>query len=138
MKYDRRLLFLILVAFFLSGCSVSHSISSSSDSSSSISRSSSGLEISDQNRKDYIKDLETYTEAIGQSHVSGDDFMRGLSRIARNHGISDWESYRYTYVGVGRGLKAAGIDKGKIGDLPYLEPLLSGHPKRIEYIKEGY
>ncbi len=130
----------MVVAAILSsyGCSISHSISSSSDSSTSISRSSSGPEVSEETKNAYIKDVATYTEAIGTSQISGEDFMRGLSRIAKKHGISDWESCEYTYEGIGQGLKATGIPKDKIADLPYLKILISNNEKRLEYIKEVY
>ena len=82
--------------------------------------------------------MATYTEAIGQSSITADDFMRGLSKIAKKHGISDWEGYKYTYIGIGKGLKAAGIEKDRIKDLPYLNVLVSGNEKRLDYIKEGY
>ncbi len=132
---------LLILTFFITGCSISHSISSSSDSSRSISRSStssSGEEVSEETRKAYVNDVATYTEAIGQSSITADDFMRGLSKIAKKHGISDWEGYKYTYIGIGKGLKAAGIEKDRIKDLPYLNVLVSGNEKRLDYIKEGY
>ncbi len=132
---------LLILTFFITGCSISHSISSSSDSSRSISRSStscSGEEVSEETRKAYVNDVATYTEAIGVSSITADDFMRGLSKIAKKHGISDWEGYKYTYIGIGKGLKAAGIEKDRINELPYLNVLVSGNEKRLDYIKEGY
>ncbi len=132
---------LLILTFFITGCSISHSISSSSDSSRSISRSStssSGEEVSEETRKAYVNDVATYTEAIGQSSITADDFMRGLSKIAKKHGISDWEGCKYTYIGIGKGLKAAGIEKDRIKDLPYLNVLVSGNEKRLDYVKEGY
>lgn len=132
---------LLILTFFITGCSISHSISSSSDSSRSISRSSkssSGEEVSEETRKAYVSDVATYTEAVGESSITADDFMRGLSKIAKKHGISDWEGYKYTYIGIGKGLKAAGIEKDRIKELPYLNVLVSGNEKRLDYIKEGY
>lgn len=134
-------LLLIAMALFISGCSISHSVSSSSDSSRSISRSSnssSGPKVSEETRKAYVKDISTYADAIGGSRISGDDFMRGISKIAKKHGISDWESYKYTYIGIGKGLKAAGISRAQLQDLSYLKGLLSGNEKRLDYIKQGY
>jgi hypothetical protein len=85
-----------------------------------------------------VKDVATYADAIGGSQISGDDFMRGISKIAKKHGISDWESYKYTYIGIGQGLKAAGIPKDQIKELPYLKGLMIGNEKRLDYIKQGY
>ena len=128
-------------ALFISGCSISNSVSSSSDSSRSISRSSdssSGPKVSEETRKAYVKDVATYADAIGASQISGDDFMRGISRIAKKHGISDWEGYKYTYIGIGQGLKAAGVPKDQVKELIYLKGLVSGNEKRLDYIREGY
>ena len=142
MKFQKIVRFFLIISLLLgSACSISHSVSSSSDSSRSISRSStssSGEEVSEETRKAYVNDVATYTEALGESSITADDFMRGLSKIAKKHGISDWESYRYTYVGIGKGLKAAGIAKDQVGELPYLKVLVSSNEKRLDYIKEGY
>ncbi len=132
---------LIVALAAMSGCSISHSISSSSDSSTSISRSStssSGPSVSDETKKAYVKDVATYVGAIGQSQVSSEEFMNGISSIAKRHGISDWESFDPTYEGIGQGLKSAGIDKEEIKDLPYLKVLLSSNPARLEKIQDAY
>ncbi len=122
----------------MGGCSISHSISSSSDSSASISRSSSGPSVSEEERKAYVQDVATYVDAIGNSGVSAEDFMRGISRIAKKHGITDWEGYKYTYIGIGKGLKAAGIAKDQVSSLACLKVLLSGNSERLKYIEQGY
>jgi hypothetical protein len=125
----------------ISGCSISHSISSSSDSSTSISRSStssSGPSVSDETKKAYVKDVATYVGAIGQSQISSEEFMNGISSIAKRHGISDWESFDPTYEGIGQGLKNAGIGKEEIKELPYLKLLLSSNPSRLEKIQDAY
>jgi len=133
--------FFIVSVFFLSGCSISESVSSSSDSSRSISRSStscSGPEVPEETRKAYEKDVVTYVSAIGRSDVSGEDFMRGLGSIASRHSITDWENYKFTYVSIGEGLKKAGLQKDEIPNLPYLKALLGANSKRIDYVKEGF
>ena len=132
---------LMCLVFMVSGCSISDSISSSSDSSRSISRSStssSGPEVSEETRKAYVNDVSTYTEAVAESAVTADDFMRGLSKIAQKHGISDWESYEYTFKAIGQGLKEAGIPKDQVKDLPYLNVLISSNSQRLDWIKDAY
>jgi len=126
---------------FLWGCSISQSVSSSSDSSRSISRSStssSGPEVPEETRKAYEKDVVTYVSAIGRSDVSQDDFMRGLGSIASRHSITDWENYKFTFVAIGEGLKKAGVQMDEIPNLPYLKTLLGADPKRLDYVKEGF
>ena len=132
---------LLLSAALLSGCSISHSVSSSSDSSRSISRSStssSGPEVSDETKKAYVKDVETYVAAIGRSDIGPEEFMRGIGSIAKRHAITDWESYDFTYTAIGKGLKKARLSKDEIDTLPYLKPLVAGDAKRLGLIKKGY
>jgi len=121
-----------------SGCSISYSSKSSSDSSRSSSESSSGPSTSDETRKAYEGDVTTYTFAIGTGETSPEDFLRGLSSIAEQHGITDWESYKPTYIAIGRGLKKTGISRDQLQELPYLQTLLLGQEKRLGYIKEGF
>lgn len=93
------------------GCSISESISKSVSSpfewSSASSASSSG---SSPNRSEaYRNDVRDYTQAYVKSGGDFDTFTRGLSNIASKHGVSNWESDDNTYVGIGQGLKKAGV-----------------------------
>src|SRR5258706_6234518 len=100
-------------AAIAAGCSILDSISSpfswSSDSIASSSRSSS------RNRsEDYRNDVANYTQAQVQSGGDFPTFTRGLSQIAAKHGVSDWESDSNTYVGIGQGLKRAGVTQTQV------------------------
>ena len=127
MKRITSLSFFCLSLYFiglLAGCSISHSISSSSDSSRSISRSStscSGPQVPEETRKAYVKDVTTYVSAVGKSGITSEDFMRGLGSIAKRHSISDWEDYKYTYIAIGKGLKAAGVERNRIMAFPIFQ-----------------
>jgi hypothetical protein len=51
-------------------------------------------------------------EATRQWLVSGgeiQDLRLEISRIASKRGVSDWEQDEQTYLGIGRGLKRAGV-----------------------------
>jgi len=99
----------------LAGCSISHSSQSSSGSSKSSSdlvsspfASSSKSSASDQAR--FEGDVADYTaEFVTSSSGTMDGFRNQLSKIAEDHGITDWENNRSTYVAIGRGLKKADL-----------------------------
>ncbi|MGH7787882.1 MAG: putative lipoprotein [Candidatus Binatia bacterium] len=134
----RRLVFAVLTACVLplvSGCSISKSISSpfewSSDSSASSSRSSSG-----DRSADYQSDVRSYTKAYVQSGGSYDTFGAGLSGIAKKHGVSNWESDMDTFVGIGAGLKQAGVSPTALE--VWKTNLSQGDPTKATAIQKGY
>lgn len=126
----------IAVALLLAGCSISKSISSpfewSSDSIASSSRSSSK-----DRGQSYRDDVRDYTKAYVQS--GGADFASytsGLGRIAAKHGVSDWSADEDTFVGIGAGLKQAGV---KLADLEVWKTNLAGtDASKAASIQRGY
>ncbi len=120
------------------GCSVSYSLEQSSDSVStsldsltsitSISTSSSGGE--GENVSVTAKIYEEDVAAATVLYVSGEKnkgmFQRQVTSIARNHGISDWEREASTFVGMGMGLRRAGVAEDSIVDLPYFHSVADG------------
>ena len=130
------------------GCSVSYSLDQSSDSVStsldsltsitSISTSSSGGE--DEKVSATAKIYEEDVAAATVLYVTGEKnkglFQRQVTSIARNHGISDWEQETSTFVGMGMGLRRAGVVEESIVDLPYFHSVAEGI-KYAEIIK-GY
>lgn len=96
-------------------CSFSHSSESSSDSSTNSSDSSVHSSDSsspghehrhdEQQQKSFVEDVAQYTAAFveaGGSH--GDSFFSGVGDLAREHGVSDWESDPAVWEAIGRGL----------------------------------
>jgi hypothetical protein len=127
--------FLVSYLTAIAGCSISTSVSSpfewSSDSSASSSQSSS------RNRaEDYRDDVADYTQAQVQSGGDFTTFTRGLSRIASKHGVSDWESDSNTYVGIGRGLKRAGLSQTQVD--VWETNLSHGDTSKASAIQSGY
>jgi len=128
----------LLIAFSLAaiaaGCSISDSISSpfewSSASSASSSRSSS------RSREDYQNDVAGYTQAQVQSGGDFDSFTRGLSRVAAQHGVSNWESDDDTYMGIGQGLKRAGLNEIQLD--VWKTNLSKGDASKASAIQKGY
>jgi len=92
------------------GCSFSYSSDSSSDSSKHSSDSSTSSSDSSSPDKDdksarFDEDVEQYTLAFLEAGGSKDEsFFSGLGDLARQHGVSDWESEPATWEAIGRGL----------------------------------
>ncbi len=93
----------------MSGCSslstsISDSVSSpfkwSSDSSS---HSSEGKE------EAYQGDVREYTAAYVQSSGDIEAFRKGLTSLAAQHGIMNWEADQAVYIGIGEGLAKARV-----------------------------
>ena len=144
MRSCASLVLLLLVALFAApGCFKSStsqaSSESSSDSSASSSRSSSSpfTSSSASSRDDqYEQDVRAYT----REHVlSGGDltaFRLGLSDLAKKHGITDWEQDEATYVGIGRGLKKAGVSGERYQQLKL--QYQGSNPESAKWIQSGY
>ena len=122
----------------LTGCSISESVSKSVSSpfewSSASSGSSSG---SSPNRAaDYRADVRDYTSAYVKSGGDFDAFSRGLGDIASKHGVSNWESDDDTFVGIGQGLRAAGVSPTQLE--VWKSNLAKGNAGKAAAIQKGY
>jgi len=131
------------LVFALSACSFSHSSDSSSDSSNSISDSSNSISNSSSSFSGggakYEADVADYTYAYLKSTSSPpdyQDYLRGLSDIAKKRGISDWEDDAHTYKGIGKALKKAGIDG--VGYETYKTNFAGSDPSKMQEIQQGY
>lgn len=104
------------LVFLSAGCSISASSASISDSitqsskSVSDSISSSSPDGSSKSEAAYREDVRDYTVAAARSGRDPVAFQSGLARVAEQHGITNWEADAATFVGIGEGLKQAGID----------------------------
>ena len=115
------------------GCSVSYSLEKSSDSVSasldsltSISTSSSGgSEEAKINATGsiYEEDVAAVTVLYVSREKTTDDYQRQVASIAKNHGISDWEQEESTYLGMGKGLRRAGVSEDSIVNLAFFRTI---------------
>src|SRR4029453_3842273 len=110
------------------GCSFVDSSVSPSQSVSASSASSAG-----DRDEDYRRDVRDYTARHVRSGGGYDAFERSLDDIARRHGISDWENDPNTWVGVGQGLREAGVTGDTLDS--YKTSLTSSDPGRMREIQ---
>lgn len=130
-----------LAAAVLTGCSISHSSESSSESSklpfelaSSPFASSSDSSASDQEK--FEGDVADYTaEFVTSSAGTIDSFRNQLTKIAQDHGITNWESSPSTYMAIGRGLKKANLGSPQIS--AFTESLSGNDPMKKQAIIDG-
>ena len=116
-----------------SSWSVSKSVRSSSHSSDSSSSSSPGAA-----EEAYREDVSDYTSAFVKSAATSDlaGFRADLSRLAREHGITNWEENLVTYTAIGAGLGSARVSNAQL--MAYKRSLSGGDAKKAEAIQQGY
>lgn len=151
MVSKRKDLYIALFCSFLmmqTGCSISYSLEKSSDSVSasldsltsitSISTSSPGGEEGkvDATGSLYEEDVAAVTVLYVSREKTTDEYQRQVTSIARNHGISDWEQEMTTFIGMGRGLRRAGISEDSIPNLPYFRSIADG--SNYSEVLKGY
>ena len=133
------------MAAMQSSCSISYSLEKSSDSVStsfdsltSISTSSSGGEESKvtETATVYEEDVAAVTVLYASREKNNEEYQRQISRIARNHGIGDWEQETATFLAMGMGLRRAGVDKDAIAAMPYFSSLAGS--ARFDQVMKGY
>jgi ubiquitin len=127
---------LFSMSIALNGCSFSDSSKSISDSTSSIVSSPSS--ISGKSKK-YQNEVADYTMAYVKSSKPNADytsFLKGLSDIAANEGVTNWDQDSLTYMGIGKGLKQADVEG--IAYETYKKNFAGGDSKKMEEIQDGY
>ena len=126
------------------GCAVSASSTSadssrssgrSSDSSSASSASSSGSSGS-SGESAYKRDVRDYTAQWLKSGGNVEEFNRELGKIAKKRGITNWEQDEDTYIGIGRGLEAVGVEGARVQSLKM--QLGGSDPQRMQWIDDGF
>jgi hypothetical protein len=103
------------------GCIIIGSPSDSlADSSKSIGGAFDGISTSSgstvvsltPNRQGFQRDLRAFTAQFAATPGgSRDQFLRGVARIAEDHGVSDWESDAATPRAIGEGLRDAKLSQ---------------------------
>jgi hypothetical protein len=102
----------VAVLLTATGCSFSKSSKSISNSISSPFVSSSKSSQSDESK--FRDEVEEYAAASVRAGGSGADvFQKGISRLAGQRGISDWESSPSTWQSVGRGLAKSDLSEAE-------------------------
>jgi hypothetical protein len=115
----------------------SKSIQSSLESSSSPFESSSASSGAETAREaNYRADVRDYVGAWAKSGGTYADFQQSIADLAQQHGITDWQGNRYTWLGVGEGLRKAGV-QGVALDT-YVKNFSEGNPTRAQLMRQGY
>lgn len=127
--------FLTMPLILLAACSISDSISGSFESSSASSASSSRSS-SPERGQAYRDDVRDYTQAYVKSGGDFSAFSRGLGNIAAKHGVSNWEADTTTYVGIGEGLKKAGVTQMQLE--VWKTNLAAGDASKAAAMQKGY
>ena len=136
----RGILYVLTALLFVltsTGC-ITSSISESSDSSSESSKSSSksSKSSSDEKKESYIRDIKQYTVAYTRSNSDIKGFPKGLSIISEKHGVTDWEAYSATYLGIGEGFAKAAVTQQQLD--VYISSLAAGDQLKVAAIKQGF
>ncbi|HKC50248.1 MAG TPA: putative lipoprotein [Myxococcota bacterium] len=87
----------------------SRSIAGSFDAISTS--SSSGGDASTPNKTSYQRDLRQYAALFVKGSGTSEEFLRGVARIAEDHGITHWESDAMTPRAIGQGLRDAKLSE---------------------------
>lgn len=132
--------------------SISNSISSpfewsksSSDSSSGGDAGSSGGSDShepevtpepEQSRDAYSRDVTELAAAFGSSGGDIDAFRSGISQLAAERGVTNWEVDPLTCESIGRGLRQAGADPQEFGSFAY--ELFGSDDAKRSALQAGY
>lgn len=112
--------------------SISTSLNSMSGSISGISSSSTGA--ASAASLQYKNDVGLLTVLHLRGRSSADGFKRDLSDVALRHGVLDWESNGITFLGVGQGLKKAGVSETEFKN--FLARIAS--PDAARLVQKGY
>lgn len=104
----------------------------------SASRSSASL--ASKGGDAYENGVEDYTYAYLKSTPTEttdyNGFLKGLSAVAADHGIADWEADPKTYTAVGKALRKARIEG--ISYETYKKNFAGADPAKMQNIQKGY
>lgn len=138
-------------AFLLSSCSISDSVGSISDSSGSFAKSSESIsDSSTSSSKDsekakksdtklYEREVEDFTVTYLRTNSMDSDqeaFVKGISDVASQNGIVDWEANPKTYRAIGKGLRKARVSGTEYESFKI--KISEGDKGKMQDIQEGY
>ena len=141
-----QILGLMIAALSLGGCSISVSIGASLEGSSasisspfeSSSASSTPAKPEDKTAEQqaYLRDVRDFTAAQLKRSDNLDEFRKKLSKVAKKHGVTDWEARATTWVGIGEGVEAAGMPTTQAQAT--IDMLADGHSDWASAMRQGY
>ena len=76
--------------------------------------SSGGTEEPTPNKTSYQRDLRQYAALFVKGSGTSEEFLRGVARIAEDHGITHWESDAMTPRAIGEGLRDAKLSEAEM------------------------
>lgn len=131
-------LFASLLFILLSTGCIMSSISESSDSSSESSGSSSksSKSSSSEDKESYLRDIKQYTAVFVTTGNDIKGLAKGVTFISQKYGVTDWEAYTATYLGIGAGLAQAAISPQQV-DM-YISYLSRGDQQKVFAIQQGF
>ena len=115
---------------------VSGTGNSISGSFESLSRSSGSGGGSDSSNTAYQRDVRAFAAQFSQTGGSSDDFLRGIARVAEEHGVSHWEGSPDTLLAIGAGLHDAGVSPAELDALS--AGSAGADPQVVALVREGY
>ena len=122
---------------FSMGCSISASIESSLDVLSSPFESSSASSDGEEEAAAFQEETEGFTATyVAAGNTGADSFQKGLSDIAAQRGISDWEANPATWTSVGRGLGQTGMSEEAAAN--FAANLAAGDEQIVALLMQGY
>ena len=131
-------------ALALGGCSISTSIGGLLEGSSqsvsspfeSSSASSSPQQQKEDEQKAWQRDARDYTAAQLKRSDNLDTYRSGIAKLARKHGITDWEARATTWLGIGEGMAASGLSSTQVQAT--IEMLAAGNADHASVMQRGY
>lgn len=131
------LLSALLVVLSMFGC-ITSSISESSDSLSGSVKSSSksSNSSSDESKESYLRDIKQYTAVYSRSNSDISGLAKGISAISEKHGVTNWEAYNATYLGIGEGFAKAAVTQEQAN--AYIVYLAQGDKVKVAAIQQGF
>lgn len=66
------------------------------------------------NKTSYQRDLRQYAAVFVKGSGTREDFLRGVARIAEDHGVTHWEAEAVTPRAIGEGLRDAELSEAEM------------------------
>lgn len=133
MYYKLSILLIASALISTTGCSISNSLQGISNSISSPFESSSG---SSGESTAYREDVSDLTVAYVQSGGDLDAYRLGVTALAKNRGISNWEEDSFTCASIGFGLKRAEFDEAGLQE--FASNLFGSDADKLRQLQSGY
>ena len=141
-----QILGLMMASLWVAGCSISVSVGASLEGSSasisspfeSSSASSTPAKPEDKTAEQqaYLRDIRDFTAAQLKRSDDLDEFRKQLSKVAKKHGVTDWEARASTWVGIGEGIETAGMPTTQAQAT--IDMLANGHADWASAMRRGY